>query len=176
MQSPIPTGLEFVDTKDAEQYVFGRELQIPINEIVFDTKAKWGQFRPLSQSIVTYYYQSLLTKGAGKSLSRRHSKGDIGEGTPPVTHVQQFAAAKAMQKKSSKEGATHRGEKPYFVPKDTAPITLKPFPATTATGSKTDKPYKPPRTKEPGPPKPKKQRNDPEDLFDEEDFNLPTIW
>ena len=63
-KSPIATGLEFVDNKDVEQYVIGREQQIPINDLVLDKDRKWGQIRPLSQSIVTYYYQSLLTKGA----------------------------------------------------------------------------------------------------------------
>ena len=49
---------------DAAAFVVEKEAQVPLSQLVFDRKRVHGQIRKLDTSVVNYYYQTLLTKGA----------------------------------------------------------------------------------------------------------------
>ena len=61
---PRSGGVQLASFQDAAAFVVEKEASIPMQLLVFDLKKQHGQIRKLTSSVVNYYYQTLLTKGA----------------------------------------------------------------------------------------------------------------
>ena len=57
-------GVQIASFQDAASYVVERDFSVPMEWLVFDRHKVHGQIRSLNNSVVNYYYQTLLVKGA----------------------------------------------------------------------------------------------------------------